>query len=312
MLHKIRIVSFLILAASFCSTVNAQVEIFSKNSLEKIKGGNTHVIVNDLSFNRSSEFYTIFKKYWTVTKSVEFLKADDLQNNLVAGDTYFSLENLLITSDKYGGNSYFYLNLWMPDEKVLKKGREFKITNEISIAHIQISVDAKATLDGYMSHKNYGFDFDGGGHIFNWNPGILKNYLQQLSTLLQKGKKSDFRDDLANKDQLHNLSSQTLYCSEDNFHKIGVFMRGNKNVDPNEVFEAYKYKYKILKKDELEDKILADEVQFFYLLFLRNSSSKMVAVVNSRTGEIIYNRYKSLMAFILKSGDLKSLSKAIK
>jgi len=296
----------------FLTRANAQVEVFMKNPIEKIKSGNTHIIVNNLTFSQSNEFYAVFKKYWTFTKGVEFLRAEDLQNNLVAGDTYFSLENLVVRNEKYGGNSYFYLNLWMPDEKVVRKGKELKITDEISIAHIEISTDAGTAMTSYFLQKGYGFDFDGGGHIFNWSPGMLKNYLQQLGNLLQKGKKVGYTDDITNHDELKNLSHQTLYCSEDNFHKVGAFMRGDKNVDTVKVFEDYKYDYKILKGEELSAKILADSGQFYYLLFLRDSSSKMVAVINARTGEIIYSRFKSLMAFILKPGDLKTLYKAIK
>lgn len=305
--------------------VKAQFRIFSKNSLEKIKDGNTHIIVGNIHFPRSEEFLTIFKKYWTLTKSVDFISVNDLRGNLVAGDSYFSMETFVVHHESQGGDGIFmYLNLWVPKARAVQKDREFKIQDEISIAHIQLSADMQTLKDLYTSGRlreygskekdfDNGFDFDGGAHVFDWNPGFLKNYLQQLSRLLQISKTADFTDDFTNKDQLHLLQNKILYFPEDAIKEVGNFIRPKKEIiDTAKVFEDYKFKYKIITNEELEEKILADHEPFYYVSFLRNNASKMVAVVNSRTGEIIYSRYTGMAYLRLKAGDLKDLSKEIK
>jgi len=110
------------------------------------------------------------------------------------------------------------------------------------------------------------------------------------------------------------LKNQTLFCPDDNFHKMNAFNAadGKETIHPDEIFQDYKFSYKILSNKELEDKLLADSEPFYYLLFLRNSSAKMVGIVNSRTGEIIYCRYHKLLAFALNPGDLKEIYKEIK
>src|ERR1700743_3486495 len=68
--------SFLILPAIICFVIqaNAQVKVFEKNQSEKIQNGHTHILVNKLDFPQSDEFISVFKKYWTLTKGVDFIE----------------------------------------------------------------------------------------------------------------------------------------------------------------------------------------------------------------------------------------------
>jgi len=301
----------------FSFQLSAQIKVFSKNSLEKIKEGNTHIIVGDAGFPRSAEFLEMFKKYWTVTKGVDFVT--DFPQTIVAGDSYFSIETL---SERgyYGSEAiYMYLNLWTPNEKRIEKKNKFTVDDEVSIAHIQLSADMSTLKSQYFSGilvkkgAKPGFDFDGGGHFFNWSPAILKNYLQHLTALLQSDKKVDFTDDITDKTQLQSLQNTTLYCAEETIHKVGTFMKPDTKeiVDTNKVFGEYKFDYNIIPGKDLENKILTDSEPFYYLLLLRNSSSKMIAVVNGNTGEIIYSRYVGMAYLELKPADLKELYKAV-
>jgi hypothetical protein len=313
---------FALLFFSFQSS--AQIKIFSKNSLEKIKNGNTHVIVNNLNFPHSKEFLEVFKKYWTVTKGVDFI--DDFPTTIIPGDSYFSLETESM-SGYYGSAAiYLYLSLWTPDEKRLEKKKEYRIEDEVPIAHIQLSADMRTLKTLYTSsgirRDNRTFknnkdsirvDFDGGGHIFNWSPAILKNYLQHLTSLLQTDKKADFTDNIADKTQLQLLRDKTLYCAEETTHKVGTFMKPDTEeiIDTDEVFKGYNSEYKIIPGKDLEKKILTEPEPFYYLLLLRNSDSKAIAVVNAATGELIYSHFVGMAHLELKSADLKELNKAV-
>jgi hypothetical protein len=192
------------------------------------------------------------------------------------------------------------------------KDKKFKVNHEDALAHIQLSIDLNAVKEIYVSNRDLNFNLDGDGHFYHWNPGLLKNYLQLLCAQLKTGIKTDFHDDSTDKNQIKNLSTATLYCPEDNLNKMGMLVRAGKTVDIKDVFEDYKFNYKSIPDKELGEKIMADAEPFYYILFVRNSSSKLIAVVNSRSGEIIYSRYdKSMTISNLKSGDLKDLYKTI-
>ncbi|MDB5122793.1 MAG: hypothetical protein JWP94_922 [Mucilaginibacter sp.] len=302
------------LAAALCflclSQAMAQIQIFSKNALDKIKDGTTHVMVGDADFPNSAEYYRVFKKYWTVTKGVEFLKESDLKENIKEGDSYFRLENVVIHNYYMGRYpaQFFYLNLWIPSDRGVKKPGKFSIYNETAIAHLQTSVR-------YLKGDSHilTFDFDGSGHISNWNPGTLKNYLQRLSTALQKGEKMN-TDDITNKDELKLLRSQVLYCPEDDFITMNMFGKLGTYTDDEiaDLFKSYQFQYKTITNRELEDKILADKEPFYYMLYFRGLSvGIMIGVVNSRTGELIYSKTKSSTYNSMKSGEIKDLYKAV-
>ena len=275
---KIKFLFCTIFSLLFISyNLSAQIKVFSKNSLEKIKNGNTHIIVGDPSFPHSQEFLEIFKKYWTLTKGVDFIS--NVPGTLIAGDSYFSIEALAMRGYYGSAAIYLYLSLWTPDEKRLKNNKKFRIEDEISIAHIQLSADMRTLKTIYASgilgdkEANFGFDFDGSGRIFNWSPAILKNYLQHLTSLLQTDKKADYTEDITDKTQLQLLKNKTLYCAEETIHKVGTFMKPDTKeiVDTNKVFGEYKFNYKIIPGKDLENKILSIKsvnCHLFHYIFL--------------------------------------------
>jgi hypothetical protein len=300
----------LIAMICFLSQTKAQVQVFEKDVLDKIKNGKTHVIVKSQVFPDADEYADVFKKYFTVTQGVDFIAEDDVVGNLVAGDTYFSLEAEKITGSSGATVIFVYFNLWQPTQKMLKD-KKFKIGHEYALAHIQVSIDLEAVKSIYSNSLD--FNLDGDGHLYHWNPGLIKNYLQQLCEVLKSGKKVDFHDDVTDKAKLKELSTKTLYCPEDNFNKMGTFVRAGKTVDVKDVFEDYKFDYKTISDKDIGEKILNDKEPFYYIIFLRNSTSKLIEVVNSQTGEVIYSRYdRSMFIPNLKSGDLKDLYKAVK
>lgn len=292
-----------------CSYSKAQIQVLQKNVLAKIQNGHTHVIVPSRVFTDADNYEDVFKKYFNVTQGVDFVSADNVVGNLAEGDSYFTLETAIVSSSSGATAIYEYLNLWQPTKKMLKE-KKFNIYHENALARIPISYDTegiKAIL------KATSLNFDGDGHFCHWNPGIIKNYLQQLCSMLKSGKKSDFDDDITNKATLKELSTKTLYCPEDNFTKVGLFVKAGKTVDEKDVFEDYKFEYKPISDQDLSEKILSEREAFYYLIFLRNVSSRLIEVVNSQTGDVVYLRYNKLsLTPNLKSGDLKDLYKTIK
>ncbi|MBS1526815.1 MAG: hypothetical protein JST19_14260 [Bacteroidetes bacterium] len=304
----------LITAMCISVSVRAQVIVLQKNALDKIKNGHSHVIVTSLNFPRAHEFLAVFKKYWTVTKGVDLQTAQATDGNLVSGDSYFILEEHTVKNNSGASAVYVYLNFGIPSERAVKKKKGWKEAVAISLAHIELSADLNTMVVGYLRGKELGFDFDGGGHLYHWGPGFLKNYLIQLNAMIQTSKEKDFAEAVTDKKQLQNLKTQTLYCPGDNLYRMGIFVKGDKASDIKELFEDYKYPYREVTDDELDKILLDDSKEIYYLLFVRNATGKLVAVVNSKTGAIIYSRYNEGTFSIssnLKSGDLKYLYKAI-
>ena len=298
----------IVMAFCFFTYAKGQVRVLEKDVLGKIKNGKTHVIVKSQVFPDEETYADVFKKYFTITQGVDVIAADDVVGNLVAGDTYFSLEAEKITSN-YGTAIFMYLNLWQPTKKMLKD-KKFKINHEDALAHIQLSLDIDAVKDVYF--ESVSFNLDGDNHFYHWNPGLLKNYLQLLCTELKTGKKTDYHDDMTDKSRIKDLSTKTLYYPEDNLYKMGMFVKAGKTIDTKDLFDDYKFNYKVISDKELGEKILKDDEQFYYFLFIRDSGSKLLLVVDSHTGDIIYSRFSSAVfgAKNVSEGDLKDLYKA--
>jgi hypothetical protein len=146
--------------------------------------------------------------------------------------------------------------------------------------------------------------------LFNWTPGTLKNYLLQLKTALVINKDVDCRNSFAQDASLAQLKTERLYIPKNDFRETGSFVGDGKYNDSTKIMKGYKFDYKVISNDELDQKILTDPNPFFYLLFMTTGSCKMVAVVDSQTGELMYSKFTT-SSYNLKEGDLERLSKEI-
>jgi triacylglycerol esterase/lipase EstA (alpha/beta hydrolase family) len=156
-------------------------------------------------------------------------------------------------------------------------------------------------------------DFDGGGVLYNWSPGMAGNYLQQLGLLLNAGRKPLIVSPISNNAALSRLAADTLYVPDFNMINYSAFSGKSKiedEVDVKNVFEKYTYPYKVISKDALDKKIIETNDPFYYLLFLKIGSAKVVCVINGKTGETIYSRSIPFSSN-LKPGDINGLFKQI-
>jgi len=294
----------------FCSA-DAQIEIFDKNSIEKIKNGTTYVVVNDPESIYMAEYLNVFRHYWTIPKDVQFLKESDIKSKATPGDSFISFATLTITSS-YGATSIeHFLYLWVPEKSYFKKHRDPKTGDMDGIAKIEVSGDAAMIRQTYFGRRTGTDSVDiNGPHVLNCYPGMLKTYLQRLGALLKTGKKINYYDEITDNGQLKELPGQTLYCNTADFDKATMFSAGNNSDKIGKIFEDYKFPYQLLNDKELSDKILSENKPFYFLLFVRAGAGKLICVINSLTGDVIYLRRHS-MSYNLKSGDLKSLYKDI-
>ncbi|WP_316799036.1 hypothetical protein [Pedobacter frigidisoli] len=299
-----RFALLLLTVASF--SVNAQVSIFDAKKLSKIKEGKTYIMVQSIKFPGASQYLEQAQKNWTLSKGIDFLSPDH-QSTLSPNDSFLALEAVTMRSNNIT-NIYYSLSLSTLKEKYFTGNRLLRKSDHEPVAAVALSPDEKA-FDVKSFFKNN--DFDGGGLLYNWSPGMLHNYLSQITNLLSAGKNVTTRDDIANKAQLAKLTTQNLYVPDFNLIRFSPFVgKLEKTADEERLFDDYKYPYKVITKAELDKMITSSDEPAYYLLFVKDSSSKIVCVVNSKTGETIYSTSKSL-SYNLKSGDIKDLSKQI-
>ncbi|HWD87542.1 MAG TPA: hypothetical protein VG367_05400 [Mucilaginibacter sp.] len=312
MRRKIYLVALVLVC--FAKISKGQIAIYDKNTLEEIKNGYTHIVVKDLDFPHADEFLAVFKKYWTVTKGIDMIAASSLNTNLVAGDSYFSFDANGLIPHGYGGGDGvgIYIKLWWPTEAALKNEKTNHHTYEF--AHIKLSADIHLLHSDSFDQKKFDFEFDGGGHVYHWNAGILKNYIQMLVAQLELGKKINTGDQITDNNQLALLKNQTLFCPVENFNRFFDLKGDFKAADAIKIFGDYRLKYQTISDQELGEKILHETAPFYYLLFIRDGDVKILSVINSETGESIYLRShesSTMNTCNVKSADLKELFKAI-
>jgi hypothetical protein len=269
--------------------------------------------------SRVADYIKAFKEAWTLSK-LEFIPYSELENHLAPENSFFTVGGYVTTTENFidlrgsrrktgeYSNTHLYLELWTVDDNFFTPKRALREKDKNQVARIELYTDYETLKD---PESLYQMDFDGLGHIRNWGPGILKNYLQTLTSFLNKSEKRSMIAKTYNEPELNKLKTSTLYVPDYVLVKFNMFTGDeSKQHKEEDLFEEYKLKYQVLSTKKLNDNILNDPAGFYYLLYVKSSTDKFVSVVNSRTGEIIYSEYTGVK-YNLKSGDLKDLYKKI-
>lgn len=314
------IILIAILNIAFVSNINGQIAIDNVEELSKIKNGTTYIAMKDPNAEESKAYVEVFKNNWTYSK-IEFIKYTDIfkylkpQNSFLTISGYeTSVHSQTLYSNGMRGASvdyahtHIFLQLWTASEKYYKKNKDFKEKDKLEIARLELFTD----FPTLMTPQNlYQTNYDAKGHIRNWGPGMLKNHIQNMTFYLNKGKKKDLYEDILNPTEFKKLANDVLYVPDYVLTKFNKFTGDeSKKHKEEEIFEDYKFQYKIIPTKELNEKILNDSKGFYYLQYIKSSTDKFVSVINSITGEVIYSVYTPT-SYNLQSGDLKELGKKI-
>jgi hypothetical protein len=289
----------------------AQFKISNLDYLSKIKDGTTYVAMKNPDAPVVKDYIDVFKKYWTFSK-VEFIKYSDIQKKVSSESSFFeiggfevSAQGAYITST----NTHIYLKLWACSDKFLKnKNKKLSDMDKIEIARIELYTDFSSLYSPKILMSS---DYDGGGHIRNWGPGFLKNYIQDLMTLLDANKERSLFSGVSDVKTIKELKNQTLFVPDYVLIKFNK-MTGDESSrqDEKNIMSDYKYKYEILTTEALNKKIMTEKDPFYYLVYVKSSTDKFVSIFNSQTGEMIYSSY-SPMSYNFGSKDMKDISSKI-
>lgn len=314
----------LVLLISY-STVFSQIRIgdfesakygFSKlneKDLERFKLSKTIFFFTD-QFTLE-EYDKILKENWTVTPYIIKDISEFKNYKFKAGESYFRPTNYTISLSKgqVQSSSYLFFNNVLnliDDVKINKKGkRKMSITK---ISDIYFTGDINARMSAFLNAENTK------GSMVNYKLGYLKNFFQNISNTLVEGRSVEIYDDLATV-ELKRLKTDTLYIDKSvilGFDKITnkkllkMLEKRNalENIDAiiTNLSENYPYPFKIVSTEELNDKILNTNVDFYYLMNNQLNSNKVITVFNGKTSDIIYNNH-SKMSYKIKSKDLKRI-----
>ena len=298
--------------------VNGQIAISHVEEIPKLKKGATYVVMKNPESPQSKEYVDIIKNNWTLSK-VEFIKYDELSKYISPESSFLTLSGYETSkqfttlyqngSSKSGINystTHIYLELWTCNAKYFEntKKKEFGDKNKVQVARVELFTDFPALSDPDLLFQS---DYDGGGHIRNWSPGILKNQIQALTFFVNKGEPRKLFTGVENKAEIEKLKKDVLYVPDYVLIKFNKFT-GNESQKHSEkdVFEDYKFKYKLLTTAELNQKILNDKTPFYYMIYIKSSTDKYISVINSLTGEIVYTKYAPV-SYNIKSSDLKNI-----
>ena len=310
-----------VVSATMTFNANSQIAITNVSEINKIKNGTTYIAMKDPNSETVKEYVNVFKSNWTISK-IEFIKYSEIEKFISPENSFLTIggyeTNVQFTtlyengSRKNGinySNTHLYLELWTCDEKYFqskKKKKKFGNSDKIQVARIELFTDFETLSD---PDKLFQSDYDGNGHIRNWGPGILKNYIQSLMSYLNKGENHSLYSGILNSKEMKNLKKEVLYVPEYILTKFNKFTGDEtKKHDEKDIFDDYKLKYKLISTNELNQKILEGKESFYYLIYIKSSTDKYISVVNSLTGEIIYSKYTPV-SYNIKSGDLKDLQK---
>ena len=312
------------------SAHNTYMVSLKKNQFDLVKNSTTYFIVpNELNYE---EVQKNIEPIWTLNKIV-FVQQDEYETNendfvstgnsvirLIKSDgaiftNFQSVSNNLERSkfNKLGLNFKFVMFYYIKVEND-KKGEIKKDSLRVAEIYFTPSIKYRSSKYGTTKllwrKKDTVFDKTKEPDSYNFNLGYIKNYFQTLSKKLSEQDNFKVSDGVKNKLKLKELNTQILYAPDWILKQFSATTRDFKKiVTAEELFDKYEHDYEVITNDELNSKILRNE-NFYYFMYTQFNDYKILSVIHSLTGEIIYLTEDK--AFNVKSSDLKHISKLIK
>ncbi len=272
-----------------------------KNLISEVWTFNEFIFVNEQSYNEELEKYLstdnsiirLIDSGYTKSKTGGFMGP---QTRTVAEYIVFKFMMLSdfknVKKNKKGNLKYDYLNI-----------AEIFFTPNIRLRQDFSTIPRIGSLD--KINEKYGEE----PGFYNFDLGYIKNYFQELNRRLSNSKNLKIEDGIKKENKIKELKNKTLYVPEWILKKYNPMAATfGKTRTPSDLFEKYEYKYEILDNDSINSKILNGE-DFYYLMHTQFNQKKIVSVIHSVTGEIIYLEEEG--SYNIKDSDIKSISKLI-
>ncbi len=147
--------------------------------------------------------------------------------------------------------------------------------------------------------------------FYNFDLGYIKNYFQELNSRLSNSENLVMEDGIEKKDKLKVLKNKTLFVPTWILKKYNALVASwGKTRTKEELFAKYNYPYEVIDNKSLNQKILKGE-DFYYLMHTQFNQKKIISIIHSIDGEIIYLKEDNV-SYNIKDSDLKTIAKLIK
>ncbi|MBC8754945.1 hypothetical protein H2O64_09705 [Kordia sp. YSTF-M3] len=284
----------------------------SKKSLEKFANSPvTYFIFEESDKYTKEDYEKLLKQVWKFTP-YKIIQDKDIDNTIFKeGTSYARFRNYIVYSQGISTratSSYHYLDfsvITKITKDKIKKGKRIFDWRADRVGAIYFTADIPLRRQVVSGQDSLS------GDLMNYRLGYLKNYLQFVNSSFEKKESFDTFDDYINKEKIGVLKNKTLYFSQNFIYSYSgkKVAKAKKQITEEELFIDYQHKYEVIPDAELNEKILNDE-DFYYLVYHQNAFIKVLSIINSKTGEVIYSKSK-MMSYNLKPKDLKEISKKI-
>ena len=318
---------FSLIALSLISVFSATAQ-FTGSKYNMTPASNVYIVMPDTTSPESKAYLTVYKKYWTFSKFTVIMPDDKAAlarpGALFFGFTCFKRKEFNSQRMK---NELIYMQVnlslyhFLKDE--VKKGPQ--TYSESEIASFKMNVNNRDYFDKLIDADFFfgsskaldAVPYDLEGNVFLWSPGLLKNHIQKLQLMISSKKPADadnskglsLVDDLKG---LAKLSGMTLYvpeCTLMEYNKMSNTWKEELK-DDKKLFEKYPHEYELISTDELSQKILNSQEDFYYLVWINDGPRKYVNIVSAKTGKVVYSEF-STPAYEFNKNDIKDLMKAM-
>jgi len=291
--------------------------------LDILKGTTTAFVIPERDSANLQKYEQAIKSVWTITPFIIIYPNEINRYSNKKGFSIFKYRVYTQTSSVDFNNpastkaSIMFLTyeLWIPDAK-----KKDKIKSHI-LAGIELYPESDFIKDFYR-HRNFTKKQDLEDQlttlsyktfvVYNWGPGFLKGYLKTINDALINKDTRNAGMENTETDRLKTLKNDTLYVPDYVLIKYNKFTANEreKEVDDEDLANAYPHPVKFLPATELNDLILQADHPVKYLVYCKSSTEKYVHVYDSKDGVLIFSR-GSFMSYNFKYKDLHKLSKAI-
>jgi hypothetical protein len=313
-------VVFALILLFTCSSIFAQLNIgapgaiktapFKKKDIEAFQSATTCFVIREIDKENKKMIEGILAEVWKFNKYkiidfAEYVTESKKPDNIFFGLRSYNRNAEYVSSadlyGKYATSSELKIIMWKNGDKADASNIDEQV---IASLDVYIPYDIYKAVKEVQSLAAFEYVCKSPTVVPDWSWGLLKNNLQLINACLVVNKPHwQFENDV-NKDQIGKLASAKLYVEE----------KGTERYDKRDKaspIEKYGYKYELISKENLSKLILESQVPIYYMIIDIGGSSKVITIINSKTGEIIYSQYKG-QAYYFKEKDVDALMDEIK
>lgn len=277
-----------------------------KKDLEKLKDAKTFFVVPS-QFNEGytkEEYEEILKKSWTISP-IKVIENSEISEHLEIGNVFIRFKSNGISITRRMTSTYIFNYFKVGVVNKIKEKKEGGYTWwEDFYAVVFFTADVNARLE-MASLRDTVY-----GDLLDYRLGYIKNYFQQLNNGIKESESHNIYDDYVDEENIKVLKEVKLHVPKNILYGYNALTGNESKKSSEELFEEYNYDYIVVDENELSDKILNSEEPFYYLMYHQKNAHKIITVVESTTGKIIYRRHTKT-SWNIKPKDIKTLMKRV-